>query len=225
MPLLATASPMPSRRSLLAASGTAAATALAGCSVLAGGPDGSAANVDEDRDLRPEGGDLVARAAAERIGCPRGDVELRATAHEGSDGDLQVLTGIEVRPGERGCDSDWRHAGVDATHDWSEVTAADESFVTGTETNVRYADTDDPEVRLENTSNTETGEWGVRRASDDGGIRETYAFRSTYAGATVGAGDDLATVTAEVPFSTGGLLGESETVTLSETLVYGEREE
>jgi hypothetical protein len=216
---------MPSRRSVLAASGATAATALAGCSAF-GGPDGSPANVEEHRDLQPEDGEVVARTTAQQIGCPRGDVELQAIAYEHSDGDLQVVTEMSVRPGERGCDSDWRHAGIDAIHDWSGVASAAESFVTGVETNVRYADTSDPEVHLENTGNTEVGEWGVRRASADGGIRERYAFRSTYAGATVGTGDDLATVTAEVPFSTGGLLGgESETVTLSETLTYGEREE
>jgi hypothetical protein len=217
---------MPSRRSLLAASGTAAATALAGCSALTG-PEGSAANVAEHRDLRPEDGSVVARTTAERIGCPRGDVEVRNVAYELPDGDLQTVTVIEVRPGARGCDdSDWRHAGTDVTQAWSQSIPGTDTVVTGSETNVRYADTDDPEVYLQNTGNSESGEWQVRRASDDGDVRERYAFRSTYAGAAVEAGDELAAVTVEVPFSTGGLLGgDSETVTLSETLVYGEREE
>lgn len=213
---------MPSRRSLLAAGGTATVTALAGCAAFSD-TEGSPANVQEHRDLRPDEGSVVARTATERTGCPRGDTELRATAYELPDGDLQVLTTVEVHAGARRCDSDWRHDGIDATHDWSAVASEDESFVTGTETNVLYADTSDPEVYLQNTGNTEAGEWGVRRASDDGGVPETYVFRSTYAGADVGDGDDLATVTAAVPLSTGGLFGgESETVTLSETLVYGE---
>lgn len=213
---------MPSRRSLLAAGGTATVTALAGCSAFAS-PEGSPANVQEHRALRPDEGSAVARTTAERAGCPRGDTELRAVAYEQSDGALQVLTTVAVHAGARRCNSDWRHDGTDTTHDWSEVASGDESFVAGTSSNVVYVDASDPEVRLRNTSNTEAGEWRVRRASDDGGIPETYAFRSTYAGAAVGTGDDLATVTAAVPLSTGGLFGgESETVTLSETLTYGE---
>lgn len=213
---------MPSRRSLLAAGGTATVTALAGCAAFAD-TEGSPANVQEHRDLRPDEGSIVARTATERTGCPRGDTELVAVAYERPDDDIQVLTTVEVHAGARRCDSDWRHDGIDTTHNWSEVTSEDESFVTGTGSNVLYADTDEPEVYLQNTGNTEAGEWGVRRASDDGGVPETYAFRSTYAGADVGVGDDLATVTAAVPLSTGGILGgESETATLSETLVYGE---
>jgi hypothetical protein len=221
MPNRPPAARVPSRRSLLAAS-TATVTALAGCAAFAD-TEGSPANVQEHRDLQPDEGSVVARTATERTGCPRGDTELRAVAYELSDGDLQVVTTVEVHAGARRCDSDWRHDATDTTHDWSAVASEEESFVTGTETNVVYADTSDPEVRLRNTSNTEVGEWGVRRASDDGGVPETYTFRSTYAGADVGAGDDLATVTAAVPLSTGGPFGgESETVTLSETLVYGE---
>lgn len=216
---------MPSRRSLLAAGGTATVTALAGCAAFAD-TEGSPANVQEHRDLRPDEGSIVARTATERTGCPRGDTELVAVAYERPDDDIQVLTTVEVHAGARRCDSDWRHDGIDTTHNWSEVTSEDESFVTGTGSNVLYADTDEPEVYLQNTGNTEVGEWGVRRASEDGGVPETYAFRSTYAGADVGAGDDLATVTAAVPLSTGGLFGgESETVTLSETLTYGEEAE
>jgi hypothetical protein len=218
---------MPSRRSLLAASGTTVATALAGCSVLAGGPEGSPANVEEHRDLRPEDGEVVARTTAERVGCPRGDVEVSHTAYEAeSDGDLQAVTTVAVRPGARGCDdSDWRHDGVDVTQAWR-LDSGSDAAVTGAETNVAYADTDDPEVSLQDTGNSERGEWRVRRASDDGDVRERYAFRSTYAGAAAEPGDELVAVTVAVPFSTGGLLGgESETVTLSETLVYGEREE
>ena len=195
---------MPSRRSLLAAGGTATVTALAGCAAFAD-TEGSPANVQEHRDLRPDEGSIVARTATERTGCPRGDTELVAVAYERPDDDIQVLTTVEVHAGARRCDSDWRHDGIDTTHNWSEVTSEDESFVTGTGSNVLYADTDEPEVYLQNTGNTEAGEWGVRRASD------------------VGVGDDLATVTAAVPLSTGGILGgESETATLSETLVYGE---
>jgi hypothetical protein len=216
---------VPSRRSLLAAGGTATVTALAGCAAFAD-TEGSPANVQEHRDLRPDEGSIVARTATERTGCPRGDTELVAVAYERPDDDIQVLTTVEVHAGARRCDSDWRHDGIDTTHNWSEVTSEDESFVTGTGSNVLYADTDEPEVYLQNTGNTEVGEWGVRRASEDGGVPETYAFRSTYAGADVGAGDDLATVTAAVPLSTGGLFGgESETVTLSETLTYGEEAE
>lgn len=222
MPHRSPAIGVPSRRSLLATGGTATVTALAGCAALSS-VEGSPANVQEHRDLRPDEGSVVARATAERAGCPRGDTELRAVAYERPDGDLYVLTTVEVNAGARRCNSDWRHGGIDATHDWSEVAAEAESFVTGTSSNVVYVDASDPEVRLRNTSNTEAGEWRVRRASDDGGIPETYAFRSTYAGAKVGAGDDLATVTAAVPLSTDGLFGgESETVTLSETLTYGE---
>lgn len=225
MPFLPRGATVPSRRSLLAASGTVAATALAGCSALAG-PEGSPANVQEHRDLRPEEGSVVARAAAERTGCPRGDIELQAVAYERPRGDLQALTTVEVHAGERRCDSDWRHDGIDTTHDWSGVPSEAESFVARTSSNVVYVDASDPEVHLRNTGNGEAGEWRVRRASDDGGVPETYAFRSTYAGADVGAGDDLATVTAAVPLSTGALLGgESEIETLSETLVYGERAE
>jgi hypothetical protein len=217
---------MPSRRAVLAAGGTAAATAVAGCSAL-GGPEGSAANVEEHRDLRPEVAPRVARTTAERVSCPRGDVEVRHTAHELENGDHQLVTVAEVRPGARSCDdSDWHHDGIDVRHEWPDPDPDGEALVVGWASNVVYADTDDPEVRLRNTSSTETGEWRVRRASDDGDVPERYAFRSTYVGADVVSGDELAAVTAEVPFSTGGLLGgESETVTLSETLVYGEREE
>jgi hypothetical protein len=217
---------MPSRRSVLAASGTAAATALAGCSAL-GGPDGSAANVEEDRDLRPEVASLVARTTAERVACPRGDVEVRNLAYEFETGDLQLVSIVEVRPGARGCDdSDWRHEGIDLSQAWSGLGPETEAAVAGFESNVRYADTDDPEVLLRTHGSAETPEWAVRRASDDGDVPERYAFRSTYVGAGAEAGDELAAVTAAVPFSTGGLLGgESETVTRTETLVYGEREE
>jgi hypothetical protein len=216
---------MPSRRSLLAAGGTATVAALAGCAALSD-TEGSPANVQEHRDLQPDEGSVIARTAADRTGCPRGDTDLRAVAHERPDGGLQVLTTVEVHAGARRCDSDWRHGGIDTTHDWSGVASEPESFVTGMTSNVAYADTSDSEVRLRNTSNTEAGEWRVRRASDDGDVPETYAFRSTYAGADVGAGDDLVTVTAAVPLSTGGLFGGgSETVTLSETLTYDEEVE
>ncbi|WP_276259653.1 hypothetical protein [Haloglomus litoreum] len=217
---------MPSRRSVLAASGTAAATALAGCSALTG-PEGSAANVREDMDLRPEAASLVGRTTAESTRCPRGDVEVRNLAYEFDTGDLQLVTVVEVRPGARGCDdSDWVHEGIDLRQAWPGLGLETKSGVAGVETNVRYADTDDPEVRLRTTGDSETGEWRVRRASDDGDVPERYAFRSTYVGAEVEAGDELAAVTTEVPFSTGGLLGgESETVTRTGTLVYGEREE
>jgi hypothetical protein len=216
---------VPSRRSLLAASGTAVATAVAGCSVLADA-SGSPANVREHRDLRPEAGSVVARATAAATGCPRGHVTLRATAYERSGDDLQVLTAIDVRPGARACESDWRHGGIDVTHDWAELAPESEAFVSDTTSNVVYTDDTDPEVRLGKTGSSEAGEWQVRRATDDGGIPEQYRFHSTYVGATgLADGDDLATVTVDVPFSTGGLLGKSETVARSRTLTYGDTDE
>jgi len=216
---------VPSRRTLLAASGTAV-TALAGCAALGGGTEGSPANVREHRNLLPSDGSIVARVAAERTGCPRGDVELYAAVVERPTGDLQLVSAVEVRPGERRCESDWRHDGVDVAHSWPDLGAGTEAFVSDTTSNVVYTDDSDPEVQLRTTGNAETGEWRVRRASDDGGIHERYAFRSTYVGADVADGDELAVVTADVLRSAPGLLdAEADTVTRTETLVYGNIED
>lgn len=218
---------MPSRRALLAATGTAAASAVAGCSTLRT-PDGSSAEVRSDRDLLPADGEPVADATADRTSCPRGDVELRAVGFELPEGALQVLTRIDVYPGTGECESDWTHDGIHITHDWRDLGLATRTAVTDTASNVVYTETAG-DVRFENTSDTETGEWQVRR-SDGGGDIEEYRFRSTYtfddAGETnrapVDEGDELAEVTVEVPLSTAGpLSGGSEVVTLEETLVYG----
>lgn len=219
---------MPSRRALLATSGTAAATALAGCSAL-GSPDGSPAEVRPGRDLRPEDAEVVARTTADRTGCPAGDVGLTAIGFELPDGDLQMLTKVDVFPGQQECGSDWDHDEVHVSHDWADPDPGTESLVMGTESNVIPTESGG-EARLENTSNAETGAWRVHRVARPGDI-EQYNFRSTYASDGVGTGDgalidegeELGAVTAEVARSTGGLLGgDSETVTLSETLVYGD---
>jgi hypothetical protein len=214
---------VPSRRSLLAAGGAAASAALAGCGAIAESPKGSPAAVRTNADLRPDDGQVVARASAEHVGCPRGDVELRAAAVEDPDRGLRCWTEVAVYPGAEECESDWYHDGVDATHAWVDLGPEGESFVAKTTSSVVYTDASDATARLQNTGNTEAGEWQVRlteRKHEHG----EYAFRSTYAGATEFAdGDELATVSVAVPLATSGLFGgESETITRTETLVYGE---
>lgn len=214
---------MPSRRSLLAAGGTAATVTLPGCS---SGPDRTGWTFDQDRDLRPDDASVVARTRIERTDCPHGAVEFEAVAYDPGTDDLVLVTRPEVVPGVNldECEGEWGQEGVDVTHDWSGLVSGSDTRVSRT-SDLVPVNRPGGQYGLQDRSDIAGGiaRWTVRTAAPESTV--PYAFRSTYGPADgVGAGDELADISVEVPLSSGGLLGGSETLSLSTTLTYGRRE-
>lgn len=209
-----------SRRSLLATGGVLANTALAGCSLLSS--DGTPAEFRQTVDLKPADASVVARARDDAIGCPKGDVELRATVFERQEpSELVLLSAIDVYPGRTECKTDWVHNAMELDHDWGTGDFANSGFITGSESNVVFTDTSDPPARIENSSSSTVGRWRVE-LTPPATEHVEYIFQSPFRGASsVSDGDHLADVRFDSQTSK-GWLRDSDVFSVDATLTHGE---
>lgn len=211
---------------MLVGCGTAAGlAALGGCSI--GSSEGTPAALSQ-RDLQPEAASVVARTQAEVADCRQGAVQLKAVGYDPDNDrdEIGIWTRARVYPGRnlRDCESDWVQQGIDMDHDWSDLQPDTKASVNW-DSNIAYADEASARYTLMNTSARRHARWQVRTQEQVAESNTTYEFRSTLRPIDgVGDGDDLADITLHAPMSSSGLFGDSETLSLSRTLTYGETE-
>ncbi|WP_227132441.1 hypothetical protein [Halorubellus salinus] len=209
---------MPSRRAVLGAGSLAAASGLAGCSVLESSP-GEPARFGRGA-TAPADPELVALDDARVGDQPRGRMESSTAAFERSDGRLVVVSFHRVQAGASAFGSDWRYVNVRGEHDWRDVAGS----VTASETNMTTVDADSPDAafRLVSETSDRTRAWRVR-LPEPSSQAVAYRFRTTFEPADpLDDGDALASIRGRTKLTDGSLLGGSTQLDATLELVYGD---
>jgi hypothetical protein len=209
---------MPSRRIVLGAGAVAAASALAGCSVL-GGEEGEPARFGRGA-TAPTDPEVVALADAETGERPVGRMASSTAAFERADGRIVVVGFHRIRAGEAAFGSGYRYATVESAHDWSTV----EGMMVGAQTNTTTVDADSPDAafRVASASDDRSRSWRVTlpEPSTDA---VAYRFRTTFEPANEPTeGDALATVRGASTLTDGSLFGGTTSIEATLELVYGD---
>lgn len=222
---------MPSRRSVLTASGLAASVALAGCSTVTGPPGTDATFRGDVPDVpEAESAPVVARAEtrSDEHGCPEGLVRAEARVHEVARPDdrteLVLVTEYDVITGESGCSSGWGQTDVAVRHDWRTDVLSDDGLVTGWQSDVVPTDDGRKQATLEQKHATGTGDWRVHLTPPTKSTR-TYHFVSTFSEPGSLANSDALVETRAETRVRNGWLGGNDTLVTEATLTYGDTRE
>jgi hypothetical protein len=208
---------MPSRRTLLTGTATAAATALAGCS---GGGSGQAV-VQSDTPTPPADTTVVATDGAFRdVPPPNGAFRLSATAYERERGDrteLYLLTDHRLIPGEnQHARNGWRLAELAVEHDY------EDALVVDTRTNFRPVEPGETaSVRLGRTAADATRRWTFRFPDTGDSTWGVTVATELDSETTPREGDTLAGVRVRVR-ETKQWSGSTNETVLDADLVYGQ---
>lgn len=203
---------------MLGAGSLAAASGLAGCSVLGSSP-GEPARFGRGA-TAPADPELVALDDGRVGDQPRGRMESSTAAFERADGSLVVVSFHRVQAGASVFGSDWRYVNVHGEHDWSGVAGS----VTASETNMTTIDADSPDVafRLASETSDRTRAWRVV-LPEPSSQAVAYRFRTTFEPATeLTDGDALAAIRGRTKLTDGSLLGGSKQLDATLELVYGD---
>ena len=208
---------MPSRRTLLTGTATAAATALAGCS---GGGSGRAV-AQGDTPTAPADTTVVATDGAFRdVPPPNGAFRLSATAYERERGDrteLHLLTDHRMIPGEnQHARNGWRLAELAVEHGYGDTLVVD------TGTNFRPVEPGETaSARLGRTAAATARRWTFRFPDTGDSTWGVTVATELDPETTFREGDTVATVRVRVREAKQWSLRTNETV-LNADLVYGQ---